>query len=395
MMMITFQEAYSTVISKVFTTDKTENIPLSKCIGRLLAQDVISDINMPPFRKTAVDGYACRMSDIGGRLEVIEVIPAGVMPTKNIEIGQCSKIMTGAPLPSGADCVLMIEDTKIIDEKHIEFTGKSTKANICELGEDIRVGDLSIEKGTAIHPKHIAIMAALGCHQPEVAIKPKVSILPTGDELVEPNVKPTGSQIRNSNGHQLISQVINSGAEPIYNGIVGDTKEETHNAISKALEESDVIILTGGVSMGDFDFVPEIMKKLGIQIHFDSIAVQPGKPTTFGTKGNKLIFGLPGNPVSSFIQFELLVKPALQKMMGCKTINPLQANASMGIDYRRKRSERLAFVPVELTEQHLVFPVDFHGSAHIFALAKANGIIAVPIGIEKINKGELVDVRPI
>ncbi|MGE0088584.1 MAG: gephyrin-like molybdotransferase Glp [Bacteroidales bacterium] len=393
--MISFQEAYSIVISKVIPIDSSENISLSHSIGRVLAQDVTSDINMPPFRKTAVDGYACRMSDITNKLEIIEVIPAGVMPTKTIETGQCAKIMTGAPLPSGADCVLMVEDTKIIDEKYIEFTRKSTKANICELGEDIRIGDLSIEKGTTILPKHIAIMAALGCHQPKVVTKPKVSILPTGDELVEPDVKPTGSQIRNSNGHQLISQVINSGAEPIYNGIVGDTKEETYKAISQALEQSDVVILTGGVSMGDFDFVPEIMSQLGVQIHFNSIAVQPGKPTTFGTKGNKLIFGLPGNPVSSFVQFELLVKPVLLKMMGCKTINPFQVKATMGTDYSRKRSERLAFVPVMLTEQNLVLPVEFHGSAHIFALSKANGIISVPIGIEKIDKGELVYVRPI
>lgn len=393
--MISFQEAYNTVISNTKPLSKTENILLAHSIGRVLAQNVVSDVNMPPFRKTAVDGYACRMADLNEKLEVVEVIPAGFMPTKIIETGQCSKIMTGAPIPTGADCVIMVEETKVLDENHIEFTGKSTKANICELGEDIRVGDLSIEKGIAIQPKHIAIMASLGCNQPSVSVKPKVSILPTGDELVEPNIIPTGSQIRNSNGYQLISQVINSGAEPIYNGIVGDSKEATYKAISEALDKSDVVILTGGVSMGDFDFVPEIMQQLGVKIHFDSIAVQPGKPTTFGTLGNKLIFGLPGNPVSSFIQFEILVKPALMKMMGCKNLNPLQIKAPMGIEYRRKRSERLAFVPVEITEQNEVMPVDYHGSAHIFALAKANGIIAVPIGVEKIEKGELVDVRSI
>lgn len=147
--------------------------------------------------------------------------------------------------------------------------------------------------------------------------------------------------------------------------------------------------------MGDFDFVPEIMERLGIQIHFDSVAVQPGKPTTFGTKGNTLIFGLPGNPVSSFIQFELLVKPALQKMMGISNLNPYHIKAPMGLEYRRKRAERLALVPVFISEQNEVFPVEFHGSAHIFALAKANGIIAVPIGIDRIDKGDLVDVRPI
>lgn len=393
--MIPFKEAYNIVVSKVVQLGKTEEVALSQSIGRILAQDVVSDINMPPFRKTAVDGYACRMSDIGSVLEVIEVIPAGVMPSKTVDKGQCSKIMTGAPIPSGADCVIMVEQTKIIDPNHIEFTGKSTKANICELGEDIKVGDLSIEKGIAIQPKHIAIMAALGCYRPSVTVKPKVSILPTGDELVEPNIKPKGSQIRNSNGYQLVSQVINSGADPIYNGIVGDSREATYKAISEALDKSDVVILTGGVSMGDFDFVPEIMQQLGVKIHFDSIAVQPGKPTTFGTLGNKLIFGLPGNPVSSFIQFEMLVKPALMKMMGCNSLNPLQVKVPMGIEYRRKLSERLAFIPAEITEHNEVLPVDYHGSAHIFALVKANGIIVVPIGVERIEKGGVVDVRPI
>lgn len=393
--MISLQEAYSIVISKSNPTGKTEQVPVAQSLNRVLAQDIISDINMPPFRKTAVDGYACQLADISGKLEVIEVIPAGVMPTKTIETRQCAKIMTGAPLPSGADCVLMVEETRSIDDTHIEFTGKSTKTNICNVGEDIRIGDLSIEKGEIILPKHIAIMAALGYHQPVVYTKPKVAILPTGNELVEPNIKPTGSQIRNSNGHQLIAQVVGSGAEPMYNGIVTDNKEATANDISQALSTSDVVILTGGVSMGDYDFVPEILKELGVDIHFNSIAVQPGKPTTFGTLGDKLIFGLPGNPVSSFVQFELLVKPALLKMMGSRTPNPLHLKVPLATEYQRKRTERLALVPVTVNERYEALPVDFHGSAHIFALAKANGLITIPIGTNRIEKGAIVDVRPI
>lgn len=392
--MISLDQAISIIHSKVKPIDKTEQVALWDCIGRVLAADVASDMNMPPFNKTAVDGYACRMADVKQELEVIEVIPAGTVPTKKVELGQCSKIMTGAMIPEGADCVLMVEETNEVGNNRIIFTGEKAKSNICILGEDIKTGDVAILKGTILSPQHIAIMAALGCSNPNVSKKPSVAVLVTGDELVEPNVKPSGGQIRNSNGHQLVGQIIKANATPNYIGIVKDTEEATLNALSKALNENDIIILTGGVSMGDYDYVPEVMKKLGIQIHFDSISIQPGKPTKFGTKDGKLIFGLPGNPVSTYFQFEVLIKPVIQMMMG--GVSPkIISRFQMGMTYKRKKTERLGLIPVAINSDNKVMSIEYHGSAHIFALAKANGYIMIPIGVSEVKEGEFVDVRPL
>ncbi len=393
--MIPFKKALDIIKSSTTALGKTEVVALSSSLNRVLSQDIVSDINMPPFRKTAVDGYACRMEDLSKPLTIVEVIPAGTLPSKTIEKGMCAKIMTGAPIPPGSDCVVPVEDVEMLPDGTIRFTGDKPKSNICELGEDIRIGESPILKGTFVKPQHIAIMAALGCHTPLVSVQPRVSILPTGDELVEPNLIPSDGQIRNSNGHQLISQVIACGAIPVYDGIIRDTEEITERALSKALNECDVVVLTGGVSMGDFDYVPKIMERLGIKILFDSIAVQPGKPTTFGVAGSKLIFGLPGNPVSSFIQFELLVKPSILMLMGCNAPYQPVLRLPLATDYSRKRAERLGFFPVQITAESMVMPIDFHGSAHIFALANANGIASIPLGVKEIKKGDLVDVRPI
>jgi len=391
--MITLDRAIGTILSEVIPLKDSEKVNLWDSMGRVLAADVISDMNMPPFNKTAVDGYACKMEDASKELDVIEIIPAGYVPQKSVESGQCSKIMTGAMIPEGANCVLMVEDTKEIANDRIVFTGDKPKSNICILGEDIRTGDVAIPKGTTLSAQHIAIMAALGCTQPIVAKKPSVAVLITGDELVEPQQKPTGGQIRNSNGHQLVGQIIKANAKPSYTGIVKDTEEATYQAISNALKENDIIILTGGVSMGDYDYVPAVMKKIGIEILFSSISIQPGKPTKFGVKDGKLIFGLPGNPVSSFMQFELLVKPAIQKMMGGEPKTDLIARLPMATSYKRKKTERLGLIPVSINADNKVFAVDFHGSAHIFALAKAVGYIMIPMGESEIKEGDLVDVR--
>jgi len=388
-------EAIGIVSKSVSVLKGEEQVALAESLDRVLAHDVVSDINMPPFRKTAVDGYACRAADLDSPLRVIEVIAAGTTPQRAITQGTCSKIMTGSPIPNGANCVIPVEDTKILPDGTISFTADKSKSNICELGEDIKIGESPLSKGTLIRPQHIAIMAALGCHSPIVLVRPKVSILPTGDELVEPTEIPHGSKIRNSNGHQLIAQVLSAGAIPIYHGIVADTEEVIEKAIARALTETDVVVLTGGVSMGDFDYVPRIMERLGVRILFDSIAVQPGRPTTFGVAGNKLIFGLPGNPVSSFIQFELLVKPSLLMMMRCNTPYAPIYRLPLANDYSRKRAERLGLFPIIVNANGEVEPLEYHGSAHIFALARANGIASIALGVNKMKKGELVDVRSI
>ena len=392
--MIKFEEALDVVLKSVQFTLKSERINFIDSLGRILAEDVSSDINMPPFDKSAMDGFACRKEDIKNELDIIEVLKAGKIPTKKIGKNQCAKIMTGAIVPEGADCVIMVEHIKITGDNKIQYLKDNTNNNICYFAEDIKKGALVLKKGIGIKPQHIAVMATVGYTQALVYKKPRVGIISTGDELVEPAKIPGKSQIRNSNGYQLITQVSRAGAIPNYIGIAEDSEEVTFAIISKAMKENDIVLLTGGVSMGDFDFVPEIMIKTGVDIKFRSIAVQPGKPTIFGTfKTKSFIFGLPGNPVSSYTQFELLVKPLILKLMGCEELHSI-LRLPMGAVYRRKKSERKSFIPVNISDGK-VYPVEYHGSAHIHSYVGANGITSIDIGTEKLEIGELVDVRQI
>lgn len=392
--MISFDAAYSLVLNSVINLP-VEEVGLHASFGRILAEPVISDMDMPPFNKSAVDGYACRKADMANLLEILEVVAAGQVPRKSVGENQCTKIMTGAMLPDGADCVLMVEDTEVVGCKHIKYKSDKVKTNICLLGEDVRTNEVVLSPGVEILPQHIAVLAALGYAQVKVFRKPIVAILSTGDELVEPEQKPNIGQIRNSNGHQLVAQVVRAGGVPNYMGIVEDTERATFDAVKLALESSDILLLTGGVSMGDFDFVPSVLIRCGVDLLFDSVAVQPGKPTTFGkTDAGKLVFGLPGNPVSSFMQFELLVRPAMHAMMGGNSNFQFEKRV-LAADYSRKRTDRLAFVPVTISNSGEVFPTEYHGSAHIFSLPNSNAIMAVPLGVSELKKGDKVDVRSI
>ena len=392
--MIKFEKALDIVLNSVQFTLQTERVDFTDSLGRILAEDVKSDINMPPFDKSAMDGFACRREDIDNELEIIEVLPAGKVPEKSIGKNQCTKIMTGAIVPKSADCVIMVEHTEAAGDNSIRFTFDYTSNNICYFAEDIKKDDLVLKKGIEIKPQHIAVMASVGYVKALVFKQARVGIISTGDELVEPSVFPAKSQIRNSNSHQLVAQVKRAGAIPVYIGIAEDSKEITFTTISKALQENDIVLLTGGVSMGDFDFVPEIMTKSGVDIKFRSLAVKPGKPTIFGTFGeNKFIFGLPGNPVSSYTQFELLVKPLMLKLMGINEL-PEALRLPMGSEYSRRKSARKSFIPVNISNGK-VYPVEYHGSAHIHSYVFADGITSIEIGKEKLEIGELVDVRQI
>jgi molybdopterin molybdotransferase len=389
--MITFEKALSLVLDKAYKLEK-EQIDIQVALNRVIAKDVISDIDMPPFDKSAMDGYACRKEDIHDILEIIEIIPAGKIPEKTISKNQCSKIMTGAMIPKGADCVLMVEQTELVGNNKMKFTSNHTNNNICYKSEDISKGETIISRGSILKPQHIAILASTGYAKPVVYKQPKVGVLSTGNELVEPSVIPSLSQIRNSNSYQLYAQVNVLRCLPNYYGIANDDKESLVNILKNSISDNDVTILTGGVSMGDFDLVPEILEQLNIKLIFKKIAIQPGKPTVFGMFENKFIFGLPGNPVSSFILFEMLVKPLLLKMMG-NTLTFQNIKMPMGIEYERKRSDRKSFIPVKLTPEGTIVPVEYHGSAHINSLCNTDGIISLEIGKNQINKGEIVDVR--
>jgi molybdopterin molybdotransferase len=391
--MLTLEQALDIAYSKAQPLG-TEPVDLLHSSGRILAQNVFADADVPPFNKSAMDGYACRQIDLGNELSVLEIIPAGFSPTQTIGLNQCSKIMTGAQVPEGADTVFMVEYSHETTPGKMCFTGEKTNPNICLKGEDLKLGDLVLQKGIQIKPQHIAILATVGCTNPLVFKRPVLGIISTGSELVNPEEMPKPSQIRNSNGPQLYTQSTQYGFSVNYYGIVRDDEKLTSQLIQQSVVQNDVTILSGGVSVGDFDFVPQIIRELGFEIHFSKINIKPGQHTTFASKGNKYIIGLPGNPVSSFIQFEVFVLPFLWKLMNytqAKMLLPLP----MDHEFKRKKTDREECLPVQVTKQNTVQLVNYHGSAHIHAYHQATGFITIPAGTMELKKGEIVYVRPL
>jgi len=392
--MISFEEALEIALNNAQVTGEEEVSWESAC-GRVLSRDVYSDISMPPFNKSAVDGFACRMEDLheGVELKVLETIAAGSVPTLPIHAGECSRIMTGGMLPNGADSVIMVEDTLSSSADSIKFNKESTARNVCNKAEDIKEGEKVLDKGTMIGPAHLAVLASVGNTGIWVSRQPHVGVISTGNELVEPEDKPSGANIRNSNAWQLVAQARQVPVKCTYYGIADDNPEDLQDKIAMALYESDIVILTGGVSMGDYDYVPAAMENLGAKILFKSIAIQPGRPTVLARCNKQFIFGLPGNPVSSFVLFELLVKPFIMKTMGCE-YQPVILTLPMGADFIRKKSARKSVIPVMIRDG-MVFQVEYHSSAHINAYTKANGMLMLEIGQTLINKGEAANVRPL
>ena len=430
--MLKFDEALQIVTSSARKLG-TERVELGRASNRVLAEDVICDIDMPPFNKSAMDGFACRRADLTNELTVVETIPAGVMPKKKIGKNQCAKIMTGAVVPEGADCVIMVEHTEVLahnssrrsaepERDRIRFIGKCTDGNIAAKGEDVKKGDVVLRAGVLIKAQHIAVLASVGCVRPLVTIAPRVGIIATGDELVEPDRKPAACQIRNSNSFQLAAQVAGASAIPTHYGIAADTKQRISAVLTKAMAENDVVIISGGVSVGDCDLVRDILKENGVKILFERVAVKPGRPTVFGIKrltaedaesaekefqsafgesavrvykrNTRFVFGLPGNPVSGFVMFELLVQPFLYKMMG-HDFKPTSYRGQLERTIKRKNAERDFWLPVVTRYDGKVAQIDYHSSAHITALCEADGLICVPSGVTEIKEGATVVVRQI
>jgi molybdopterin molybdotransferase len=370
----------------------TERIDLTESLNRVLREDVSSDIEMPPFDKSAVDGYACKKEDIRRLLTVIETIPAGVQPQRKIGNNQCAKIMTGAVVPEGADCVLLREEVEEDGSGKIRSKRETTAVNICFKGEDVVVGQKLLPAGARITSSQVATMALAGYASPLVSRKPNVGIIATGDEIVEPSVRPGQSQIRNSNSYQLFADCQRFGCNPKYYGIVKDDNVSIEAAIKKAKGENDVLLMTGGVSAGDLDLVPDLLGKIGFQILFHGVGIQPGRPTVFGRAGRKYIFGIPGSPVASFIVFEVLVKELLAELMGLSKFIAM-ARCSLACDVKRQKTNRIGWRPVSITPDGKTHPVEYHGTAHISSYALADGLVSFPVGIAEIREGSMVDVR--
>ncbi len=389
-MVITFDKALQIVIDNAPAVG-TESIELLDSCGRILAVPVYSDIDMPPFNKSAMDGYALRKEDINKPLRNIGIIAAGHDPIL-FQYGECVAIMTGARVPDCADFVIPYENTEKISENLITVTKPTKGANIAYKSQDIKAGQLIFEAKTLLTPAHIAMLAAVGCVKPIVFKKPAVLVFSTGNEIVEPEIYPSQNQIRNSNGTQLVAQLSELPVNVEYGGIISDSESETKQKLELALKKYDIIVMSGGISMGDFDFIPQVLINENVNILFQTIKVKPGKPTLFGIKDNCTIFGLPGNPVSAFIHCNILVKSHIYSRLGI-FLKPKYTRLPLGEAIEIRNPDRLSLVPVRISDDNLVHPVDYHGSAHIFAMTQANGILSMEVGLPKKEKGEMVDVR--
>ena len=389
--MLPFDEAYKIVLDSAHTLG-SERIDIARAANRILAEDIKSDTDIPPRNISVFDGYACRRQDLASELEVVETIPAGMPPKNTIGPSQCAKIMTGATVPDGADCVFMVELAENFTAGTVRFTGEKTDDNIRPQGRDIKTGQVVLQSGTRIRPQDIAVLAMVGHAEVLVAEKPKVGIIATGDELVEPHLKPSPWRLRNSNSPQLAAQLGSVGALVTDYGIAKDTTGEIGGTFKEAASENDVVLLSGGVSMGDFDLVPGILKQNDIELLFEKIALKPGKPTVFGISDGLYCFGLPGNPVSTFVVFELLVKPFLYKLMG-HDYAPPDIRMPLEETLSRKDTERRGWMPVKITDAGKLRKVEYHDSGHINALCGADGLVCMEIGVAEIRENTVVQVR--
>ncbi len=389
--MLPFDEALKIVLDSANKLG-SEYVDIAQATNRVLAEDVESDMDMPPRDRSVVDGYACRRQDLANELQIIEKIPAGMPPKKTIDPNQCAKIMTGATVPQGADCVFMVEFTEHPTAETVRFTDEKTDDNIRPQGRDIKTGQVVLRCGTRIRPQDIAVLATVGHAEVLVSRKPMVGIIATGDELVEPHSKPSPWRLRNSNSPQLAAQLESIAAVVTDYGIAKDTTDEINQTFIKAAAENDVVLLSGGVSMGDFDLVPGILKNNNIELLFEKIAMKPGKPTVFGKSENLYCFGLPGNPVSTFVVFELMVKPFLYKLME-HDYTPPEIQMPLGETISRKDTERRGWTPVAVTDAGTLKKVEYHDSGHINALCGADGLVCMDIGVAEIPKGTIVQLR--
>ncbi|TNF42627.1 MAG: molybdopterin molybdenumtransferase MoeA [Bacteroidetes bacterium] len=382
------------IIKKLPASFTTEIVELKNALGRILQEDIFADADMPAFHKSAVDGYACHFEDINNPLEVQEMITAGMVPVKTVGKKQCSKIMTGAVVPDGCDCIFMVEDAENLGENHVKCINPATKRNILLRGEDYRLGEKLIQKGTIIQVSQMAVMAGVGKTKITVSGLPKIALIATGSELVEPTEIPAEGKIRNSNASQIMAQLQKMNFPVNYIGLAKDDFDGLTQLFQHVLKTHDFVIFTGGASVGDFDFIPEILNQQDFNIFWDRTGMKPGNPMTFSQKGEKYVFGLSGNPVSSLSQFELIAKPAIYQLLGAN-YSPFRIKAPLSFDYRQNQADRLILAPVIINAVGEIEAIPFNGSAHVNALVYANALMEVQVGQTEILTGDLAYVRPL
>ena len=399
--MLRIEDAYEIILENTPTLDE-EEVRLPQAVGRVLRRDCISDLDLPPFDRARMDGYAMRAVDTETaikerpvRLRVIGEAAAGHAFEGTVNPGEAVRIMTGAPVPLGANAVEMIEVIRVLDDEAIEIATPAQAGKfITPRGVEARSGDVVVKAGERVTPSIAAALASFGHARLRVTRKPRIGLLSTGTELIEVEETPGPSQIRNSNTYSLAGYAEATGAEVSSAGIVRDDLDATRQAIADALSKSDVVMLSGGVSMGDYDLVKPALSDLGAMILIEKVAMHPGKPTVFARLGKKIIFGLPGNPVSVAVSFHLFARPAILQMQGANEtqlprMKAWVSRAVKGAPPRRSHQPGQLVIRDGRAE---VVPLKWSGSSDLVAFMRADCLIVVPEDREKLEQGELVEV---
>ncbi len=393
--MIGFQQALEFVLTAVKPLQPVEK-DLADIRGCVLAEDIRSPEDIPPFSRSTMDGYAVRSRDFTDGVagfRVVEDLPAGVVPRRELAAGEAARIFTGAMLPRGADSVIVQEQAQVPGGRRVRFSAAPRRGQfVLKAGQIARRGDILLRRGEVLRTPAIALLASIGVTRVHVHPSPRTSLLATGDELVEPDSTPNLSQVRNSNAHMLLAALRDLGVDARYLGIARDTSDSLRPLLEKGLS-SDLFLISGGVSVGERDLVGRELRQLGVEPIFTRVAVKPGKPLFFGTKGACSVFGLPGNPASSFVTFELFVRPAIAKMRALGERRPVFESATLAttVNFRR---DRLTFVPAALRREGtevVVQPIKYAGSADILAVTRADCLASIPRGDAPITAGSRVN----
>jgi molybdopterin molybdotransferase len=398
--MIAVEEALDKILSHIQLLG-SEKVSILEALGRVIAEDIYANRDIPPLDNSEMDGYAVRSEGIRNadqnhpaRLEVIEDLPAGFISTRTVGRGEAIRIMTGAPIPRGADTVIPVEYTKKQDRFVAIFKAVLPGENIRRAGEDVKKGERVISSGDLIHPAEVGMLVSVGRSFVSVYQRPMVAILCTGEELVDVDGDLDEGKIVSSNSYTLAAQVRDCGAIPVQLGIARDRKEEIKEKLLQGLR-ADVLISSAGVSVGDYDFVKDVLNDLGMEMVFWKVAMKPGKPLAFGTIEGKPVFGLPGNPVSSMVSFEQFVRPSLLKMMGHRQIFRPVIEAILKEDIHKEPGRRHfvgAFVIFE-GDHYFVTITGAQGSGILRSMVTANGLVVIPEDREIVRAGEKVKVQ--
>lgn len=399
--MISLKKAKSIISENIFIL-KDEKVNIKQSVGRILRENIVASFPSPRFDNSAMDGFAVRAGDTKNatadkptELKIVDISSAGTPSDITIGLGECIQCMTGAEIPKGADSIVMVEDTSgFSDNSHVKvMISVPHGAHIRKKGEEINIDDLLIKKGTRITANELGTCATFGYGKLSVSKKPKISIFGTGNELVEPGEKLAKGQIYNSNLYVFKDLAEKAGSKIEMSEVIKDDKDSLKSFLSEALEVSDVIISSGGVSMGRYDYVRDVFIDLGVKEHFWKVAQKPGKPLFFGTKENKLIFGLPGNPVSSFIGFMEWVWPVLITMMGEKSEKSIYGILDEPFP-RERTKHRFLFGRAKYKNGKLVcHPTNRIGSHMLTSALGANCILGSDPGDGPLNPGDLIRVN--